>query len=1274
MSDPVIASTHNQFFVGGIAFTPGGFSVGFVSRLTDHNFTESGRNILFDGTKILVTQPARFFVDKPSIAAAIGPNGQTYVYAAFVIFDEQDPKKLSSKVVFFRSTDGGFTWSQKPVTISQPLTRNQAPWIVVDPNNPLNVYIGWRVFAARSGGLANAIVGKRSRNGGASFEPSFPYPVALLLKAFDQPQGNLLGLPPTLPSPRSNAYPSAAIDGNGGIHVALQEYVNPSTGLPLSPFASPATGVPRITITSSYNQGLTWTPRRAIDFGPGSGTQFVPVVAAAGETGPSCPGRKGPRSRVMVMYYDARAGGVGVKPGAGFGIVAGGNKQFDVRIAEASACNRDGAGRLIFGASQQMSRYTLSATPNPQGQYEIVKRAGHGYTSVNRPYPMFCGGGCSFSGDYLHLVPRVPYVQVGASWKLTTAIGVNQSALPAPIVKGVWADTRDVLLPGADPSVDPSLNPPPPPLVPIDGLPWSVYDPPGTGKLSCLNPGSRDQNVYSADYTPGVLFAAAPETFRVSNIPRAYPVYVENRSAQLRLVKLTIDPAAVASFDYTTFDQQSPNFGQHKRQADIAIGPYSTVTGSVVVGPTVATPILITIAEINANGGILANGARTSVTLFTAGFAAPTPTETHVPVVTVDPIVTKPFPPGTLPFTNTAQTPFTQNPFTQNPFSQNPFSQNPFSQNPFTQNPFTQNPFAQNTTIHDVTDVSFQVTNEGTHAAAFSAILNLQRNVAPGSYFFQVLITRTTILPGFSGQTGCESVDRPQDVQISSILNPFTQNPFSQNPFSQNPFSQNPFSQNPFSQNPFSQNPFSQNTSPEDIEVSNSTFYVAPTGSGGQTLAALNVPGPDYRALRGLDAVIYTLRMFRLFEIQPGQPANFTVIDPFSDVGVTVVADTPDINADGTFEPVRNASGGGAANPVITTPTLAAATAGSLYSATVAANGGVTPYTWTIDVIPGQTLPPGMSLHPQTGVISGTTKAVGLFTFRVRVTDALGHFDTAVLCIDVEPAFVGTLVATGAGDLTPTDIAQMLVGSGVTISNVQYTGAAAAVGTFAGAADIGLNSGIILSSGAVTNINGPNNLQNASQDNAQPGDADLNARLPPIVPGNECILEPPVSATCDAAVLEFDFVPQGGVVSFQYVFASEEYDEFVNSQFNDVFAFLISGPGILPDPGSDKANFALVPGPVPGSSSPVSINTVNNGAANDGIGATNPQLYMSNVGATIQTQADGVTRVLTVQAIVVPGQTYHMKLAIADTGDRIYDSWVLIKANSLVACTIIEGP
>ena len=201
-SDPVMASSHNEFFVGGIAFNPGGQSVGFVSRFTDRTRPKRDRTFSSTGPGFSSARPARFFVDKPSIAAAPGaPNGKSYVYAAFVIFDETDPKKLSSKVVVFRSSSSGESWSEKPLTISQPLTRNQAPWIVIDPNNPRNVYVGWRVFAAQAGGIANAIVGKRSTDGGATFGPSFPYPVALLLKAFDQPQGNLLGTPPDASEP-----------------------------------------------------------------------------------------------------------------------------------------------------------------------------------------------------------------------------------------------------------------------------------------------------------------------------------------------------------------------------------------------------------------------------------------------------------------------------------------------------------------------------------------------------------------------------------------------------------------------------------------------------------------------------------------------------------------------------------------------------------------------------------------------------------------------------------------------------------------------------------------------------------------------------------------------------------------------------------------------------------------------------------------------------------------------------------------------------------------
>jgi hypothetical protein len=158
-SDPVMGTTDRQFFVGGIAFNPGGGSIGFVSRFTDLNNTEIGQNIRFNGTRILLAQTSpRFFVDKPSIAAALGRDGRTYVYAAFVVFDQSDP--LTSKIQLFRSTDAGVTWSAGTV-VSEPLTRNQSPWIVIDPNDARTMYIGWRVFTARPPSVFNAIVGKK---------------------------------------------------------------------------------------------------------------------------------------------------------------------------------------------------------------------------------------------------------------------------------------------------------------------------------------------------------------------------------------------------------------------------------------------------------------------------------------------------------------------------------------------------------------------------------------------------------------------------------------------------------------------------------------------------------------------------------------------------------------------------------------------------------------------------------------------------------------------------------------------------------------------------------------------------------------------------------------------------------------------------------------------------------------------------------------------------------------------------------------------------------
>src|SRR3972149_4244876 len=110
------------------------------------------------------------------------------------------------------------------------------------------------------------------------------------------------------------------------------------------------------------------------------------------------------------------------------------------------------------------------------------------------------------------------------------------------------------------------------------------------------------------------------------------------------------------------------------------------------------------------------------------------------------------------------------------------------------------------------------------------------------------------------------------------------------------------------------------------------------------------------------------------------------------------------------------------------------------------------------------------------------------------------------------------------GPLTPEDLANDLVGEGITSSNVTYSGADVAAGRFTGGTGIiGFDSGVILSSGCVANVVGPNSIDDVTCENGTPGDADLDALA--------------AFPTFDAAVLELDFVPTSDAVIFQYVFA-----------------------------------------------------------------------------------------------------------------------------------------
>ncbi len=242
------------------------------------------------------------------------------------------------------------------------------------------------------------------------------------------------------------------------------------------------------------------------------------------------------------------------------------------------------------------------------------------------------------------------------------------------------------------------------------------------------------------------------------------------------------------------------------------------------------------------------------------------------------------------------------------------------------------------------------------------------------------------------------------------------------------------------------------------------------------------------------------------------------------------------------------------------------------------------------------------------------------------------------------------LVTSGAG-ITPQQLVQnVLVGSGVTVSNVKFNGSTAALtGAMMGSfttgttpTNLGLTSGLILSSGGVTGAVGPNGSGSTTTPTGMTtvvNDPQLQALVP-----NKTVNE--------SAVLEFDFVPLADTIKFRYVFGSEEYPEFVNTSYNDVFGFFISGLNPF-GPSYVNKNIALIPN----TNLPVCIDNVNI--------SMNSQYFITNTGSSIQ--YDGFTTVLTAWAVVIPCTPYHMKLAIADCGDAAYDSGVFLEANSFTS-------
>lgn len=222
------------------------------------------------------------------------------------------------------------------------------------------------------------------------------------------------------------------------------------------------------------------------------------------------------------------------------------------------------------------------------------------------------------------------------------------------------------------------------------------------------------------------------------------------------------------------------------------------------------------------------------------------------------------------------------------------------------------------------------------------------------------------------------------------------------------------------------------------------------------------------------------------------------------------------------------------------------------------------------------------------------------------------------------------------------------------VSNIEGSGEPVSFGEFENAGNIiGFPDGILLSTGNVKLAEGPNeSVETSDRFGNSSNDRDLRA-----IATNQLF---------DVTILEFDFVPLADQVSFQYVFASEEYCEFVGTIFNDVFGFFVSGPGI----NGPFENGAINVARLPDSEEFVSINTVNHVFNSDSYvknelesDAANCQVsFDPNHVNTIE--YDGFTIPLTARFDVTPCETYHIRLVVGDVGDDKLDSAVFLRSKS----------
>jgi hypothetical protein len=959
-----------------------------------------------------------------------------------------------------------------------------------------------------------------------------------------------------------------------------------------------ATGPSRIVMSSLSAQG-TWSSPQVVDTTASSsvGHQFQPSIATSGP-------------RILVSWFDTRNDPRAFDPTPDpyvddyvFGVDP--NRKVRRRSADIYAAQADTGQTPLFGPPKQVSRYLFGVYPDRPAQ--TLER-----NNVNNR--MFQSGRTPFMGDYP--------ASAGVNWVLKDPIGspgewVSSAGKAGvqPVFHLAWTDNRLVRSNVSGNPNDPNSTTPytPPPLsAQSEPDPTTVR-----GACTVQTASTRDQTVFAARIYPDLILVS-PSTSKPtgSTVRRAYALYVQNtrpadrsvaNGTPLRLLISGVSPGFTASFRET---------GPDLLELDpVEVAARSSAARTVFVTAPPNSPAARPVVKIDAysSGQLVAttyiNGNSNAAPLEDAldeTDSIPNESIGQVELHTPD-ILYRSTAIGTPAIDDPAiDDPAIDDPAIDDPAIDDPAIDDPAIDDPAIDDPAIDDPAIDDPAIDDpaIDDPAID------DAAVPSSSIQDPDAAHPGNTVEKLTqITWKVKLDGNATTSMSTKVFVNADQGVLNALNGAKRQLIVSRRYTSNDI---------------------RSGAQPCVSVRVSSYQVI---ANVVDPVLTNDPSPPDQVNPPLNEPSATIPpgsaiylTFRLWGEVPGFAPNR--------VGV-VVASQPE-NPEG-FPPAEESN----LPPVIETTVLPRGTVGVQYARTLVASGGTTPFTWSLD---SGSLPAGLSLDASTGVISGTPTTVEGPEFVVRVTDDFGLFDTRTLCIHIAeapPTSITVQTLNPSGQPTLEQLVNTLLGPGVTVSNISITGANAAAGTFDGATSaVGFASGILLSTGQVSDMTPTNTADTMSQvPLGTAGDAQLT-----VLAGQP---------THDAAVIEFDFVPSSNRIKFEYVFASDEYNEFANQIYNDVFAFFVNG-----------VNYARLPN----SNITVAINNVNGGNP-FGTNAQNPSFYRNNDPndpgpAVIPTQADGLTVVLTFEAPVNQGATNHIKLAIADAFDGIYDSWVFIKGGS----------